>query len=184
MAFFLTTLLRKARLRKHASKLPTGLLPLRNVRSALVIADGTEPGCREYADRMTAFLKSNSVAVSVIFIDLRKIRKDTVVYVNGEGTITRRQVNWFGMPKLKKTGHLFSSEADLLINLRSIDDYTGDFISKAAKAKFKIGTCDYPGNPFDLIVSGAGVNADGDIGAVAGTAEKTDAICSFLKQII
>lgn len=131
------------------------------------------------------------------------------MYVTGENVITGNGVNWFGMPRLKKTGHLFSSGADLLVNLRDSDDYTGDFISKTVQAKFKIGTCDYAGNPFDLIVAGkSGDNAagagntpeDNDTAAgasgdnaglpggvpdnVCDTSEKIDTICNFLKQIV
>ena len=209
MALFITAWFRRARLRKYSSRLATAFVPLHDIRTAIVILDGSDPDCLACCSKMENFLKRNGVSVSAVFIDLRKKKKDTPVYVTGENVITGNGVNWFGMPRLKKTGHLFSFGADLLVNLRDSDDYTGDFISKTVQAKFKIGTCDYAGNPFDLIVAGkSGDNAAGagntpeDNDAAAGTSgdnaglpdgvpdnvcdtsEKIDTICNFLKQIV
>lgn len=193
--------MRRAQLKKHASTLPTGLVPLRKINSALVIADGTVPDCVECVEKMSAFLKGCGIAVSAIYVDLRRIRKDTPVYVSGDNVLTRSRVNWYGKPKTKRTGHLFPAETGLLVNIRDSGDFTGDFISKTVRAVFKIGICDYPGNPFDLTVSGktgadeADGGFSGDSGAGEGPAsgnpapvydvpEKIDAICNFLKQIV
>ena len=43
MAFFLKTLFRKSRLKKYSSRTPTGFMPLRSIRSALVILEPHGP---------------------------------------------------------------------------------------------------------------------------------------------
>lgn len=191
MAFFLTTLLRKGRLKKYSSRVPTGLLPLKDIRKALVVVDGTEPGCLGYADRMKAFLEGYKIETSLIYIDLRKISKDMQVFVAGEEVITRKDVTWYGMPRMKRKGLLFSGETDLLVNLRDSSDFTGDFISRTSGARFKIGSSAYPGNPFDLVVSGksSGEEELPEEGSASASVEKrtrerVDAICNFLNQIV
>lgn len=191
MTFFLKIWLRNARLKKFSDKGPTGLLPLRNIRTAIVLVDGTEPGCRGYADRIGAFLKGNRIEVSFIYIDLRKISKGVEAFVEGENVISRKDVTWFGMPRMKRKGVLFLKEADLLVNLRDSDDFTGDFISKTVKARFRIGACAYKGNPFDLVISGrpsdTGEEPEGNVSDRAEekqTLERIDAICNFLNQIV
>lgn len=190
MAFFLKTLFRKSRLKKYSSRTPTGFMPLRSIRSALVILDGAEPDCLRNGDRIGKYLGSHGISVSLVFVDLRKIRKTDTVYVSGDNVISRRNVNWFGMPKIKSKGNLFLVTADLMINLRATDDFTGDFMSRAVAAGFKIGTLAYPGNPFDLTVTGKEpapeTVPDGTTPPETrgNTDEKIDAIYNFLKQIV
>lgn len=189
MAFFLKTLFRKSRLGKYSYEKETGFVPMKEIRSVLIILDGTDPDCPGYEAKAAGFFRSRGVEVSSVFIDLRKYRKDTPVYVSGGNVVLRRHVNWFGMPKLKKKGDLFLKETDLLVNLRDSDDFTGDFISKSAKAGFKIGTCAYQGNPFDLIITGKEETADlpeSDCENIAGKhiRERIDIMCKFLNQIV
>lgn len=190
MAFFLTELLRRVELKKHSSAVATGFIPLKDIRTALVILDGTDPRCLASRDAMEAFLRGYKIDPSFIFIDLRKRKKGVTVYASGDGLISRRYVNFFGMPRMKKKGHLFSSDFDLLINLRDSDDYTGNFISAAARARFKIGTRAYPGNPFDLTVTAGDYDMPGEDAPDDGLVhenhidEKIEAICNFLKQIV
>lgn len=208
MAFFITTWFRRARLRKYSSHLPTGFLPLHAIHTALVVLDGSDPDCKACRDRMEKFMQRNGIAMSSVFVDLRKPDKNSVVYAAGENLVLRKDIGCFGIPG-KKSMPLFSVETDLLVNLLSGSGFTGDFISRTVRARFKIGTCDYAGNPFDLVVTGKSSsdtaaagnmyrdNASADNGfrnndglpderpAYAhDTSEKIDAICNFLKQIV
>lgn len=189
MAFFLTELIRKSRLKKCGSRILTGFLPLKDIRSAVVIIDGTEPSCIAHKEKVDAFCKRNGIAVSFIYIDLRKKSKDTEIFVAGDNVVTRKDMSIFGIPKMKRKGALFTGNADLLVNFRDSDDFAGDFISKVCKARFKIGACDYPDNPFDLVVAAkpAPENevSESDAGTCdSRTSEKIDAVCSFLKKIV
>ena len=193
MAFFLTALIRRSRLKKYGSRVHTGFIPLKDLRSAMVVMDGTEPQCMQYGEKVEAFFKDNNIRTSFVYIDLRKISKGVEVFVRGEGVITRKDLSMAGIPKMKRTGKLFSGDVDLLVNLRDSGDFTGDFISKVSKAKFKIGVCPYPGNPFDLVIT-ARSGAEDEAGTGGGgslpeaeesrTAEKIDAVCNFLMKII
>lgn len=167
---------RKWRLKKLSSRTATGMVPLKSMHSALLVIDGTCPDCASDAEKLAGFLKNRGISSSLIFIDLRKHTKDNPVYVSGDNVITLRDVNWFGMPRLKKKGKLFRVKADLLVNLRDSDDFTGDFISKVADTRFKIGSCAYEGNPFDLVVTGSGHDRL--------ISERIDEICNFLTRIV
>ncbi len=188
MAFFLTELIRKSRLRKYGSRVRTGFVPLKNIRSALVILDGTEPDCIQCRKKMESFLKRNGVAVSFIYIDLRKKSGKSGFCVSGPEVLGRRDINAYGIPRMKRKGALFTGDADLLINLRDDADFTGDFISKVCKARFKIGTNAYPGNPFDLVITGR--QPEVPEGEPVGepepkhTSERIDAVCNFLNRIV
>ncbi len=187
MAFFLKTWLRRHKLKKFSSTGKTGFVPLKEIRSVLLVLDGADPECRRYESMANEFFGKRGCRVSPVFIDLRRRRKDTPVYVEGENVISARLVNWFGLPVLKKTGRLFMNETDLLINLRESADFTGDFISKSSRAGFKIGICDYPGNAFDLVITHrqepeASDSAEEHAGR--HTAEIMDTIFNFLKQIV
>lgn len=177
--------IRNLRMKKYASKRPTGFLPLREIRTALVVLDGTEPECFRYSCMIEAFLQGYGVDVSFIFLDLRKTGRDTVVYACGREVINRKDINWLGIPKGISSGRgkasLFSGETDLFINLAGSDDFTSRFISSAASAGFKVGISAYPGNPFDLVIT----DSDGGEDAVHhDTPAKITAMCNLLDSII
>lgn len=187
MAFFLTTLLRRFWIKKYSSDRRTGLIPLKSVRSVLAVLDGEDPECVACAGKLTAFFKARNIDISLLFIDFRKRNKDVTVYADGENVLLRKDVNCWGLPAMKKKGYLFLQDTDILINLRDSCDFTGDFISKASKAGFKIGTCSYDGNPFDLIITGKEGNfPEGEMSQKdeKHIPERIDTICSFLNQII
>ena len=189
MAFFLTTWLRKHRLKKYASSRPTGFMPLGKIRTVLVIADGTEPECLKDTARLEAFFSGFGIVSSFIYTDLRKIGRDTIVYACGDNVITRRDTDWTGMPDLRRKGHLFSGDYDLLISLKDSAGFTEKFLAVTANAGFKIGTCAFHGHPFDLVIAdrqepdGQCIGPDG-IEKTCSTSERIDAICNFLIKIV
>lgn len=178
---------RNLRMKKYSSTLPTGLLPLRKIRSALILLDGTDPGCLKFSERIETFMRAHGIAVSFIYTDLRKIGKDTTVYACGHEVINRCDVDWTGMPDRKGKGRLFSSDVDLFADLTGSDDFTCRFISAVARAGFKIGTVAYPGNPFDLVIAdqanAAGPPARPEEGTPA-TMSKIEAMFDFLNRIV
>ena len=109
--------------------------------------------------------------------------------VEGKGTELAASLTALTLATDRGTA-VFSGDVDLLVNLRDSGDFTGDFISKVSKAKFKIGVCPYPGNPFDLTVTGKEpapeTVPDGTTPPETrgNTDEKIDAIYNFLKQIV
>ena len=167
---------RNLRMKKYSSTLTTGLLPLRNIRSALILLDGTD-----------TFMLAHGIAVSFIYTDLRKIGKDTTVYACGHEVINRCDVDWTGMPDRKEKGRLFSSDVDLFADLTGSDDFTCRFISAAARAGFKIGTIAYPDNPFDLVIAdqaNAAGSQDRPEEGTPATMSKIEAMFDFLNRIV
>lgn len=191
---------RNLRMKKYSSKRPTGLLPLRDIHTALALLDGTEPDCLRYSDRIEAFMQKYGIAVSFIFLDFRKIGKNTVVYACGREVMNRADIDWLGIPKgiakWRKKSVLLKPETDLFISFIGSDDFTSRFISSAVRAGFKIGVSTYQGNPFDLVITDEGDDCPSGLpeddsmkksdacGNVPDTPAKIEAICNFLKRII
>ena len=98
------------------------------------------------------------------------------------------EITWNnGMPKLKIFGNVLFAETDLFINLSTSTDFTHSFISAVSKAKMKIGAADYPGNPFDIVMTEKHeVQEDEEIETVRNerTGDKIEAILKFIGQII
>ena len=104
-----------------------------------------------------------------------------------EEIIDRKGLNWYGMPKLKIFGNVLFAETDLFINLSTSADFTHSFISAVSKAKMKIGAADYPGNPFDIIMTEKHeIQEDEGTETVRNerTGDKIEAILKFIGQII
>ncbi len=203
MAGMLKSWFRSLRMKKYSSTLPTGLIPLRSIRSAVVMLDGTEPDCLRYSAMMETFFSRCGISVSFIYLDLRKIGRKTMVHACGREVLNRCDVDWLGVPKgmsknisgRKRKACLFSAETGLFVDLISPSCFTSRFISSAVRAEFKIGTDAYSGNPYDLIITDRADDA-GDCsenlpgndkvasGNACDTPVKIIAICNFLKQII
>ena len=63
---------RKRRLRKDASTIRTGMIPLREIHSAAAVINIAEPGWDACLKSLAAFCKAGGISLSVLFIDLRK----------------------------------------------------------------------------------------------------------------
>ena len=57
-------------------------------------------------------------------------------------------------PDLKKVSQLVSEQSDLFISMIDNGDYPIEFLSKCAKARFKIGRRSFPGHVYDLVITG------------------------------
>ena len=145
---------RKRMLRKFISTEPTSLIPLSAIKTANVVIDVEEPGFDVLKEDILSWGRSEGIDVNIYFFDFRKLGKDELLLTSINTTIIKRELNWFGMPSADKVGELFREKSDLFISMVANGDFPIEFISKCAKARFKIGRVGFPGHAYDMVLSG------------------------------
>ena len=146
---------RKRKIKKFLSDVPTGLRPLREISTVNVIIDVEEPGFDVLKEDILAWGRANSLKVNIYFFDFRRLGKEELLLTSINTTILKKELDWMGTPEFSKVGSLTYEPSDLLISLIDNGDYPIEFISKCAKARFKIGRCGFPGHVYDMVISGS-----------------------------
>ena len=85
----------------------------------------------------------------VIFRNLC-VSEKTVDPHSGSNNVTKKDLNWMGMPKPGVIDNFLETEFDVLFNLALKQNIVLDYITGLSKAKFKIGWSDSERNYFDL----------------------------------
>ena len=150
---------RDRKLRKYASPLATGLVPLSDIRTVNAVVDVEETGFDLLKEDILAWGKSNGLKVNIYFFDFRKLGKDELLLTTIDKTLLRKGLDWLGTPNVEKISSLMEEKSDLFISMIDNNDFPIEFISKCARARFKIGRREYDGHPFNMILSG-GETAD------------------------
>lgn len=145
---------RKRRITKYASDIPTGFMPLSEISTANVIIDVEEPGFDELKEDILAWGRSTGIKVSIYFFDFRRLGKDELLLTSITNTILRKELDWLGMPELSKISSIIEEKSDLFISMVDNPDFPIDFLTRCAKARFKIGRHEYDGHPFNMILTG------------------------------
>lgn len=177
---------RKRRLRKDRSNISTGFIPMQEIHSAAVVIDASGPGYDECLGKVRKFFGRHGVSLSVLFIDFRKFSSKVKMVTERECTVTRKDLNWFGRPCLKKAAIVTGKPVDLFICLADNDSYCIEYLSKSAKSRFKIGRKSFAGDPFDLIVGAPVLPVEGTDSCAAPTGvegEIFDTISDILGKI-
>lgn len=147
---------RRKRLKKYASDIQTGLVPLTSGSVVNVLIDVEEPGFDDLKEDIMAWGRRNAgCKVNIYFIDFRRLGKEELLLTSITNTILKRELDWVGMPDMGKITPLVGEKSDILISMVDRHDFPVDFIIRCTKAKFKIGRHKYEGHPFDMIMSGA-----------------------------
>ena len=132
----LLNLFRRLALRSLEPAAPTILLPLREVKSALVYVDGSEgPEAGAKIKRsVQQFFDYHGIPVRVL-------------------QPGRSELDLLGRPKGKLREEL-SAGTDLFVNLSvSPEDFTGEYLSRTVPARFKAGCRALEGNVYDLVAA-------------------------------
>lgn len=137
-----------------ASDIPTGFVPLSEISSANVVIDVEEPEFDQLKEDILAWGRQSGIKVSIFFFDFRKLGKEELLLTSIQTTLLRRELDWIGTPDLTKVTPLIEDKSDLFISLIENGDFPIDFLSKCAKASFKIGRYAYDGHVFNMIFSG------------------------------
>lgn len=151
---FILDIFRKKRLGRYASNVPTGLLPLSAISSVNVVIDVEEPDFDKLKDDIFAWGRQVGLKINIYFFDFRKIGKDELLLTSIQTTIIRKELDWIGMPDFSKIGNLLYEPSDLFISMVDNGDFPIEFLSKCAKARFKIGRCGFEGHVYDMVISG------------------------------
>ena len=144
------------KLRKFTSDLPTGIIPLTEVRTVNAVIDVEEPGFDLLKEDILAWGRQHGLKVNIYFFDFRKLGKDELLLTTIDKTLLRKGLDWLGTPNVNKLTSLFEETSDLLISMIDNGNYQIEFISKCAKARFKVGRCAFPGHVYDMVMLGAG----------------------------
>ena len=169
---------RKRALKKFISTEPTSLLPLSDIKTANVVIDVEEPGYDILKDDILAWGRATNIDVNIYFFDFRKLGKDELLLTSINTTIIKRELNWFGMPSADKVGELFREKSDLFISMVANGDFPIEFVSKCARARFKIGRYPFAGHAYDMIMAGNAVEE-----LRSDSRKIFSAITEFLKKI-
>lgn len=147
-------IVRRNRLKKYASNLETGLLPMSQISTVNVVIDVEEPGFDELKDDILAWGRAAGVKMNLYFLDFRRLGKDELLLTSITNTLLKKELDWVGMPDLGKIAPLMGAESDLFISMVDNCDFPINFITRCTKARFKIGRHDYEGHPFDMVLTG------------------------------
>lgn len=148
------SLVRKNRLKKYSSNIPTGFIPMSEVRTINVIIDVEEPGFDDLKEDILAWGRAVGIRPNIYFFDFRKLGKEELLLTSITSTIIRKELDWTGMPSFDKVAPLVNEKSDLFISMIDNEDFPIDFLARCTKARFKIGRHAYEGHPFDMILSG------------------------------
>ena len=92
---------RRKRLKKYASGIETGLVPLAGGSVVNVLIDVEEPGFDDLKEDILVWGKKNpGIKVNIYFIDFRRLGKDELLLTSITNTILRKELDWVGMPDL------------------------------------------------------------------------------------
>ena len=146
---------RDRKLRKFASDIQTGFLPMDKIQTVNVVIDVEEPGFDILREDILAWGRTTGLKVNIYFFDFRKLSKDELLLTTIDKTLLRSGQDWIGTPNVMKLTNLLEEKSDLLISMIDNGDFPIEFLSKCTKARFKVGRRGFKGHAFDLIVSGA-----------------------------
>lgn len=169
---------RRRKLRKFISTEPTSLLPLSQIKTANVVIDVEEPGFDLLKEDILAWGRAAGIDINIYFFDFRKLGKDELLLTSINTTIIKKELNWFDMPTPAKVGELFREKSDLFISMVANGDFPIEFVSKCARARFKIGRYEFEGHAYDMIMAGSAVAE-----LRSDSREIFAAITEFLKKI-
>ncbi len=154
MLDFIFDIFRRRRLRKFTSDLPTGFIPMSEIASVNVIIDVEEPGFDVLKEDILLWGRQNGLKMNIYFFDFRKLGKEELLLTSIQTTIIKKELDWLGTPDIAKVGSLIYEPSDLFISMVDNGLFPIEFVSKCAKARFKIGRFGFEGHPYDMVISG------------------------------
>ena len=176
MLEFVKKIFRRRRLKKHASTVPTEILPLSQIKSYVAIIDVEDTSYDTCKTSILNYFRNLDIRGAVFFQDFRKIGSEDRLITSIQTTITKKDLDWLGRPSKYKLGVLEEQNPDLFISLIKEPDFAIEYMTKTSKARFKIGRKQMDGNLFDLVISDP---AGKDISQL----ESFNAIKSYLGKI-
>ena len=151
---FIKNIFRKRKIGRFISDVPTGLIPMKNISSVNVIMDVEEPGFDLLKADILSWARQEGLNINIYFFDFRRLDKEELLITSIQTTIIKKELDWIGTPEISKVIGLIGEKSDLFISMIDNGDFPIEFISKCAKARFKIGRRAFPGHVYDMVISG------------------------------
>ena len=151
---FVKNFFRRRKIRKFGSQIETSFLPIEAIATINAVIDVQETGFDQLKEDLLSWGRRKGIKVNIYFFDFRKLKKGEQLLTSIDKTFLRKELSWIGTPSLGKAAPILMEESDLFISLIDNGDFPIDFISKCAKARFKIGRYAYDGDAFDMIFHG------------------------------
>ena len=114
---FVKDIFRKRSLRRHASTVPTGILPLTKIKSYVAIIDVEDPSFDTCKTTIMNYFRGMDINGAVFFQDFRKIGNEDRLITSIQTTITKKDLDWLGRPSKYKMGVLEERAPDVFISL-------------------------------------------------------------------
>jgi len=146
--------LRARSLRKHRSTVPTAIMPLERMRSAVVLIDVEDQSFDECKLAIQNFYRETDIKGEIFFLDMRKLIESERLITSITNTVLKKDIDALGRPAQAKIDLLNSLEADMFISLVDKDDFTIEYLAACCNARFKIGRRELPGGVFDIVFTG------------------------------
>ena len=150
---FVKNIFRKRSLKKHASTVPTGILPLSQIKSYVAIIDVEDTSYDRCKSAIMNYFRSMDIRGAVFFQDFRKIGSEDRLITSIQTTITKKDLDWVGRPSKYKLNVLGEQAPDLFISLIKDPEFAIEYMARTSTAKFKIGRKQMEGNLFDLVIN-------------------------------
>ena len=146
---------RKRKIKKYISDIPTGILPLSEISTVNVVIDVEEPEFDVLKEEILAWSRKQGIKVNIYFFDFRKLGQEELLLTSITTTILKKELDWLGTPDMSKISALMEEPSDLFISLIENGNFPIEFVSKCAKARFKIGRMHFPDHAYDMVISGS-----------------------------
>lgn len=149
---FVKDIFRKSSLKKNASTVETGFLPLNRIRSYVAVIDVEDTSFDACKTAIMNYFRSHNINGCVFFQDFRKIGSEDRLITSIQTTITRKDLDWLGRPNKYKLNVLKEMNPDVFISLINDPGFAVEYMARTSNARFKIGRKQLPGNLFDLVI--------------------------------
>ena len=149
---FVKDIFRKSSLKKNASTVETGFLPLNRIRSYVAVIDVEDTSFDACKTAIMNYFRSHNINGCVFFQDFRKIGSEDRLITSIQTTITRKDLDWLGRPNKYKLNVLKEMNPDVFISLINYPGFAVEYMARTSNARFKIGRKQLPGNLFDLVI--------------------------------
>ena len=149
---FVKDIFRKSSLKKNASTVETGFLPLNRIRSYVAVIDVEDTSFDACKTAIMNYFRSHNINGCVFFQDFRKIGSEDRLITSIQTTITRKDLDWLGRPNKYKPNVLKEMNPDVFISLINDPGFAVEYMARTSNARFKIGRKQLPGNLFDLVI--------------------------------
>lgn len=134
----LLSLCRRLALRRYRTPVRTALLPLKELRSAVVFVDAEREDADGVCGAVRDFFDSRGISVRILCPQ-------------------KRDLNWMGFRKARVRASDGPLQEDFFLSLAaSPDNFAAEYEARRSPARFKAGCVRLPGDVFDLVVTPAG----------------------------